>query len=406
MKIALLGLNPFSLKIGASLQAKGAFVRIFAGSMEEKEKFFRELDEGMAENTKHFIQSSAIAPFYWSRVHKQYLGRAQNVPGKTRFFDLFRIIYQVDGEQLSQLSATEKEAFSLPQEFLDHLQTSLEMFEDFDVVINNSSRLPYPWLGSAAPAIGECHLPAEKKWIGFEENKWKERLAQHPPQQLVLVGSGECAVHALLALQAWLASAAGHKITVITDEKEAFREYLSTPVRLTALQTQKDFLSWFENWQKEEMRKDLRCLEEQKKWSMLEDYIKAKVPYPTRDPSQIEIFSCSRILSFDQLMDQQKIYVTVETIPWLSVNTDSSQNLKTIGVDLVVGVCGKRMDTSKIFGLQCQYTLDGKYPLNDKGLQPERGYIDNPGGNFLTEEEIGKHLEELFSPRTNQTENL
>ena len=78
-------------------------------------------------------------PGFVERVHKRFLSLDEEVPGKSRLQDLFRVIFSNDPKNsiLTQVESNPELFEKLGEEVLNSLNEAVESFEDFDLVIDD-----------------------------------------------------------------------------------------------------------------------------------------------------------------------------------------------------------------------------------------------------------------------------
>ncbi len=132
-----------------------------------------------------------------------------------------------------------------------------------------------------------------------------------------------------------------------------------------------------------------------REWQELDDFIQAKKPKPVEPIPRLVFFSGHNATAVDQLIDKQRIFLTLEKPDFREglVQIDNNQlELKTIGVDTIF--VAARPQTSPIKNLS---------PVNEKGcfeIHPNEPFFSDAWSTDLEnikviEDEIFK----LFSPR-------
>jgi hypothetical protein len=365
MKVAVLGPSQNALELAQALHALGASVRLFWG--------------GPAHGLPPEVAQEDVIPHPWLRVTKRFLMPGQLPPNATRFSDLFRVTYQVDPTALVQASKeSQPEMFqNMSEEFLVSLKGQLEMFEDVDVVVDASDGIPVGSLGPGGPAVGELRMRPETllHWpANVDLNQW---IGQS--RELALVGSGVQAQAVLQTLWPWVQTP-GHRIFVITPEVTPFAQ--PTP-------------GWQVHWEEQQtshlagLKKHAAELAE---WEELDDFIKAKKPRPEAPVPPVVVLSAHMVTAVDQLVDQTRSFVTCEKIPWVEGLVQPENNfleLKTLGVDKIIGAHGLKRPTGYFHGLDVRPDVVGE--------QPERGFFTLTGD--ATVPSIIGGLMKLFSPR-------
>ncbi|MCY4644657.1 MAG: hypothetical protein OXB88_08580 [Bacteriovoracales bacterium] len=232
-------------------------------------------------------------------VQKRSLAIDENIPGKDRFYDLFRIVYE-RGHSSSF-------AQNLGQEDARHLLTPSEVFVDVDVVVDTmdlklSTKRP--------PLLNERFHPIkESVSVGWPTNaKEYNRVA-------VILKSKGC-LNLLKTASSW-ALEKGRKLFVLGKSFS--------------------FLSDSSEWQclLDEAQNDLekrkkRLEEEMKKWSALESYERAKVKRPELGDAPMEFFEGYWPLGIDYLSDRKLTLLTLERPEFRG-----GEDLKTLAMDCI-----------------------------------------------------------------------
>jgi hypothetical protein len=266
-------------------------------------------------------------PYQVLSVTKRYLAPHETLVGSTRFADLFRIIYQLNPEQfINEQKQLNPETFQrLTDELVKSLQSSLELYEDFDLVLD----LREPFLASSVAisgrALGEGRVTEDKLFRGYEALKNAASLPATPElREICLVGSGRLAVEILLRLENWLKDERS-RLFVVSHEDAPFSD-----LRLNDLLLHHS----------REFQKDVDVFHEKlREWQALDDFVQAKKPRPVEPIPRLVFFSGHNVTAIDQLIDRRRVFVTVERPEFRHGKLAPENNdldLKTIGVDLVL----------------------------------------------------------------------
>ncbi len=296
-------------------------------------------------------------------VTKRFLAPRELPKNSSRFSDLFRIIYSVDPEAFIETQKeTDPEIYKkLSEEHVGSLKSQIEMFEDFDLVIDLREKSLSSSLAPTGRALGEKRANPEKVISGLETLKGAKRWIQdESKRELALIGSDSLAAEVLLTLKEWLEDPR-NRMFLITTEEEPFAAFLkdSNPgskEKLEALfkdaeeRLQKDF---------DEFHGKLR------EWQELDDFVKVKKPRPAEPIPQLNFFSGHNLTAIDELIDKNRLFVTLEKPEFREGKKHPENNLvelKTLGVDGILG------------------TLNLMAPEIRTGLQnDETGYFDRDG---------------------------
>lgn len=376
MKVAVLGPSRDALDMTRKLLELGASVRLYWGEAPSSAEELR------------LSQAHVLSPHPWRQVTKRFLGPGATPPGKSRFLDLFRVTHSVNPAPLiAQGKQESPELYErMSDEFLVSLQGHLEMFDDFDVVIDASPAQALTTLGPGGPAVGEGKLrPGTLLSAAGRWEDWGDEVVE-----VALVGTGPEAAEALMKLRPWLLKSEGHRLFVIGPEQRPFAT-AEDEVRL--------FLT-------EENRRHALALERHAQadaeWLELDDFIKAKKPRPEVPIPRLVFFAGHRVTVVDQLIDRPRTFLTCEVIPWAPGEVQVENNaveLKTIGVDRIVAATGSRRAWGSFPGLDLIASADQRDARSANGAHPEPGFFTL--GEFGEERQLAilSELQRLFSPQ-------
>ena len=90
-------------------------------------------------------------------VSKRFLAPEETIAGRSRFLDLFRIIYKVNPHEFieAQKESNPETYKKLTEEFVNSLATSIEMYQDYDLVLDFRSDLSWSSASVSGRALGE-----------------------------------------------------------------------------------------------------------------------------------------------------------------------------------------------------------------------------------------------------------
>ena len=286
-----------------------------------------------------FSGDVAIRPFRVLRAHKRLLALHENIPGKTRLIDLFRVVYQRperDGEEC----------------------------EDFDLVVdatgpNDRAR---PLGASGTWAMGEFKA---RHLIHYGEGVFEHWSKISKTARVAIVGSGVRAARALLALKN-----SDCKLTLVTPEREPFREVeMILPGRWI------ECVLRFLNGQREEWQRETGLWEAGlRSWRELPDYERAKIPRPEMPTQRLTVLSGYSVTAVDKWEDREGLFLTCETEDWRG---GGGPALKTLSVDRVIAAGGVKPTNPVFEGLASQRA-------GERGLSREPGFYRlGQRGEFL-----------------------
>ncbi|WP_417336031.1 hypothetical protein [Halobacteriovorax marinus] len=392
MKIAILGSGPLGLEAALHFDQLGAHVSLFSrgelGGMAKRVNAFASessLEECWGEITskhgreslglnielsdipsneeyfeKYFrplvekgSQSIIVKPGNVERVHKRFLSLNEEVPGKSRLHDLFRVVYSTDPEHsiLNQVESNPEVFEKLGEDVLNSLNESVESFEDFDLVIDASGihSKANPIGPSQSFALNEEKLAAETKTFYGRECLENYKDATASSKHIVIVGDGHLAALLLCELDMWLEEDSERMVSLVTTQGQPFRDFLAEQENSTlALMTYENIQKYFEKLQiaRRKFEEDLF------KWRDLEPHIKAKTPAPQEPKSQLNLITASNVTSIDRLLDREGIFVTCETTGFRSGAIESEEQISTFACDSIFVCTGHKGGSSLATGLQ------------------------------------------------------
>lgn len=268
---------------------------------------------------------------------------------KSRFSDLFRIIYTVDPKAfIESQKETDPEMYKkLSEEHVGSLKSSIEMFEDFDLVIDLREGFESTSLSPTGRALGEKRANPEKVISGIatlsEAQNW---VKDESKREVALIGSDALAAEVLIKFKDWL-SDPRNRMFLITTEEEPFSKFLKS-ANPESKNTLEKVLSEVE----ERLQKDFDDFHEKlREWQELDDFVKVKKPRPAEPIPQLNFFSGHNLTAIDELIDKNRLFVTLEKPEFRNGKKHPENNLvdlKTLGVDGILGTLNLRAPEIKI----------------------------------------------------------
>lgn len=369
MKLAILGSSPQALETALRFHLHGASLTWFNAPEEETETLLEaQLDpkafvseEGLQllksiggnyASSKFNFQdwkksyyaplAGLLAAEQKVRTHevismsKRYVAPSEQIEGKSRFFDLFRLIFQVNPEEfIKEQEATNPETYErLTEEFKTSLQSNIEMYEDFDLVIDLRRATQNTSLAVTGRALGESRVSKDQLLYGWNALKEarKINLDAQDVRELAIVGSGELAALLTVSLKDWLKDQRS-RLFVVSTEALPFEAVIKTS-------TLKNELSELFSYMEEEFQKDVNEFHHKlREWQELDDFIQAKKPKPVEPIPRLVYFSGHNATAVDQLIDKRRLFLTLEKPDFragLKQPENNALELKTIGVDRIL----------------------------------------------------------------------
>jgi len=333
-----------------------------------------------------------VKPHKVISVTKRFLAPQEEITGASRFRDLFRLIYQLNPEEfIGQQKENDPETYKrLSEEFIQSLQSSLEMYEDFDLVLDLRDEDTSGSIAVTGRALGESRIGRDMISYGYEAlNKAKKMKPIPELRELCLVGSSDIAVEILLSLKEWLEEPRS-RLFLISSEEDPFKTLLSHCEDTT----KKHFLSLIEKLDQQfenevnEFHKKLR------EWQSLDDFVQVKMTKPVEPIPRLVFFSGHNVTAVDQLIDRKRIFITLEKPEFrqgLRHPENNHLDLKTLGVDEVLVANELRKEPLDEY---LQKKENGFFKISPKRPNYKNGWKEDLNALDGTETEIFK----LFSP--------
>lgn len=323
-------------------------------------------------------------------VTKRFLAPGEVIEGRSRFLDLFRIIYRVNPKDfIEEQKETNPDTYKrLTEEFVNSLASSIEMYQDYDMVLDLRSDLGKASAAASGRALGESR-GTDKVSYGLSALRNAAAFEATPDlREIALIGSDSLAAEMLLHLSKWLKDQRS-RMFIVTTEEEPFADFLKKANPVTA----EKLLSLF-NYIDEEFNKDVNEFTKKlHEWQALDDFVQVKIPKPVEPIPRLNYFSGHNVTAMDELIDKKRMFLTLERPEFRNGKKHPENNyldLKTIGVDHILVAHGKK-DLSFI-----QVDRDEKGFFS---LTPSRPNIRNA---WETDSEKLKGIEDevfkLFSP--------
>lgn len=360
MKLAILGSSPIALEAALRFHFHGASLTLFTGDEEPvgwsgAEDAFTEhlgkrtlIETGVAarkprswEDWKEFYQTpllnflrqhQVVKAHEVVSVTKRFLSPEEEVPGKTRFYDLFRVIYEMNPQEfIQEQKETNPELYhKLSEEFVGSLQSKLEMYEDFDLVIDCRYPTRTKSMAMSGRALGEKRVDPKKVIYGLDVLKARPLDAD---RDIALVGSGALALEALLRLEDWLKDPRMN-LFIVSAEADPFAAALDSAV----FHVRKKVEGILEAMEKEFLQEIEAFHGKLREWQELDDFVQAKIPRPAEPIPRLNFFSGHNVTAVDELIDKKRLFLTLEHPDFREGKKHPANNLldlKTLGVDRI-----------------------------------------------------------------------
>lgn len=359
MKIAILGSSPLALECALRFHLHGAAFTwyrtgdqftSFTSRSFEKDEFISDLGMNVLKEMNKTARVTDWATWQddyerplisYLRAHqevkddevvsvtKRFLAPKEEVKGSSRFHDLFRVIFRVNPKDfIEQQKESNPETYQrLTDEFLQSLTSTIEMYQDYDLVLDLRSELSRASLAVTGRALGETR-ETDKLSHGTVLPETKEL------REVALIGSGAVAAEILVNLEGWLKDERS-RLFVVSHEEEPFAAFLKSAHPESASKLQSVF-----GHMKEEFEKDITVFTKQlREWQELDDFVQAKIPKPVEPIPRLVFFSGHNVTAIDELIDRRRMFLTLEKPEFRDGKLQPENNdldLKTIGVDHVL----------------------------------------------------------------------
>lgn len=372
MKLAILGSSPIALEAALRFHLHGAALTWFNFEEVEFESLFQNpLTNG--EYTSHlglqtlreqgfdYDLARASSFTYWKQnyylplseflkrehrlrphevvcITKRYLSPGEVPTERSRFHDLFRIIFLINPtEFIKEQEATNPETFErLSKELVDSLQTTLEMYEDFDLVLDLRRSTDVGSVSVTGRALGENKVSREHLKYGFDALRLAREINQNHAdvRELALIGAGNLSAEIVVSLFTWLKDPRS-RLFIVSEESWPFKAYFERAEPTEALRLQAVFA-----YMEEEFEKDVSEFHHKlREWQELDDFVQAKISKPVEPIPRLVFFSGHTATAVDQLIDKRRLFLTLEKPEFrqgLRHPENNPLELKTIGVDRVL----------------------------------------------------------------------
>lgn len=316
-------------------------------------------------------------------VTKRFLAPKEEVKGSSRFHDLFRVIFRVNPKDfIEQQKESNPETYQrLTEEFLQSLTSTIEMYQDYDLVLDLRAELSRASLAVTGRALGETR-ETDKLSHGLSLPETKEL------REVALIGSGGLSAEILIKLEEWLKDERS-RLFVVSHEENPFEEYLNTAHPLSASRLQAIF-----TFMKDEFEKDITVFTKKlREWQELDDFVQAKIPKPGEPIPRLVFFSGHNVTAIDELIDRRRMFLTLEKPDFRDGKLQPENNeldLKTIGVDHVMNAHAQK----PMAMIQLDTGEKGYFNLSPHLPNTKDGWITDLRKLSGIEDEIFK----LFSP--------
>ena len=372
MKLAILGSSPLALEAALRFHLHGASLTWFNFHEPGVESYFQSKllassyvteqglnllrDRGMPYTPRstfsfsHWVDDylkplsdilaveQKLRPHEVVSITKKFLAPGEEIYGKSRFTDLFRIIFQVNPQEfIKEQETTNPETFErLSKELIDSLQTNLEMYEDFDLVLDLRKSTCVKSLSVTGRALGESRIAKEHLKYGLETLILAQEINKDAQgvREIGLIGSGALAAEIVCKLTDWLGDERS-RLFLVSEESYPFQKFFEEG-EATSVASLKAVLTNMDNEFENEVNTFHSKLRE---WQELDDFVQVKIQKPVEPIPRLVFFSGHNATAIDQLIDKRRLFLTLEKPDFREGNKQPENNsleLKTIGVDRIL----------------------------------------------------------------------
>jgi hypothetical protein len=367
MKLAILGHSPLALEAAIRFHLHGAALTwyidqddftLFDSSLFPSDSFISDLGLSLLKEINVNYSPTAFNWNEWTqkyekplidylRVHqevrsdqvisisKRFLAPGEEIPGRSRFLDLFRVIYRVNPKEfIEEQKEINPETYKkLTEEFITSLTSTIEMYQDYDLVLDLRSDLSKASAAASGKALGESRI-TEKVACSLEAlEKSKKLIPSAHLRDIAIIGSDSLSADILLSLETWIHDQRSN-LFVVTTEEEPFKDFLSKANPATA----EKLIKLINNLEIEFQQEIEVFTKKLRDWQELDDFVQVKIPRPSEPIPRLNFFSGHNVTAIDELIDRKRMFLTLEKPEFRHGKKHPENNnveLKTVGVDQI-----------------------------------------------------------------------
>ena len=291
-----------------------------------------------------FQQRGTLRECSISRVSKSHLSVSGMPKGTSRMSDLFRVTFEMDtGKLIEEQAKLNEMAFNnISPESLLSLKRSIEMAEDFDLVIFsyelNEQRKP---IGVGQQyCLNELYFNQEENFIETDSYQIGAGL-----NEISIFGDANGVSLSLYKLAEYLKDEK-KCVTIVSQDKniiENLGRTNSKQVNEFVTSIKNDYSQFLSN-------EEIRLKDEMKKWEGLEDYERVKFPKPQMRDPQIKFKEGMSAISIDRLDESKKFFVTIEPTK-TAQQFEEFLGVSTISADIIINANERRLKSEQLTGL-------------------------------------------------------
>lgn len=348
MKMAIIGSGPLAILTASHFDKMGAEVVLFqrsplGGNLRFMLDHFPELritynqkeislndffEQVMIPTVNHLEEFKLTKQGDVLRVHKRFVHPGENIPGRTRLHDLFRVIYSLNPQEtiLKQLEESPDFFKQLGDDVIKSLHKPVESFEDFDIVIEATGlgKPPSPMGAGRSFALNENNL--QDSTVLFYEKEIFTKLELENKKSIILIGEGVSLKTALLKFKTWLLETPGrqlHWVTHLKSDTSCGNSWLDNEVSSMLKEIDQRFETAKITFEKK-----------MHEWRDLEDYVKVKIPKPIEPIPLLVVHEGYDVTSVDRLLDREGVFATIES-PDFREFVKTPEDMMTLAADVM-----------------------------------------------------------------------
>jgi hypothetical protein len=293
------------------------------------------------------------------RVHKRFLHPNEEIVGRTRMHDLFRVIYSLNPQEtiLKQLEESPEFFKQLGDEVINSLHKPVESFDDFDIVIEarGQGKNPVPMGAGKSFALNENNLQGSS--VLFYEKEIFTKLDLENKKSIILVGEGVSLKLALLKFKDWLLKNPARELHWVTYQSSSAScgvKWLDDEV--TTMLSEIDA-----RYEKAKTTFEVKIRE----WRDLDDYVQVKIPKPIEPTPLLIIHQGYDVTSVDRLLDREGVFATIES-PDFRNFSKTPNDMMTLSADALCVARG--VSEENLAGKSLNEKEPGYYVLNSRDV--------------------------------------
>ena len=357
--------NQATSKLGRDFSGKSFLGNEKISNLDYLENYFLPIYEKLKE-------LSVVREVVVDRVTKTVLKKSETPKSSSRLADLFRVTFRMNTKDLvkMQKDANEQVFEGMNEQLLASLKRSIEMSEDFDVVIDARGSNHVNPIGSAnSYCLNEKYFNTKSNFlVGIPGIEQLEDI-RSKAKNITICGEELLSSFWIYLLKDWIFEDSGRQLFIISENKDIANQLGQTGN--DQVDTCVQAILEKNNIQ---IQKSAKSLENAiKKWEKLEDYERVKVPKPQEEKPKIEFYAGFSTISIDQMEGNNCFFLTMEPKRDLESHLTHEYFVKTLSTDYIVNANNVSLENSIFSHLQTNFDLDNLEASKDGFLHPEPG---------------------------------